>query len=773
MSDHEKKLNRDELSQVKSLIGDASGKDFKLDDILAEFGTKPAPPRSVPAEPPLQGPDLPWPEAPKRPRPEGKVVAFPGASRPLEEEEDERSPDEDDTPEQSSPSGEPLIRREEDGEDFEEDDDGELPDEDSPSDEEEDMDEEAAEASPSAQVIPFPEEESALSAFLKKMGDKADAYADSMFEEDEATDHEEVKRLERLIPGTDREEVEEEPAPPKWHRPKKVEPPPPDTAPQKLAQRYSKGRTGLRVRCLLLLLLTLLAFAQVLVPVLGFTWLSPLDAPSVQEWIAVGLLGAGMLLGLDAILLGLIRAFQGKVGMDTLEALACIVTLADGITLALGQSEQLRLPYTLVCLAGLYFQLHGTYHKRLGLRISCRTAAASSHPYRVTVDEGKWSGRDTFAKWQGTAESFGSQIQSDDGVQRLFRKVCPVLLLGDVVLALLASLGTGNPQRLLWSLSALFTVSAAFGGSIAYGRSFHKIARRLAQSGAALAGWPGILRSRKGDRVLITDTDLFPHGHVELNGYKVMRDFPAERVLAYTATLILDSGSGLGRLFHDQLRSMGGLLRKAERLTCYEGGGLSANIRGDQVLVGSAAFMNLMDISLPQGLNVKNAVFCAIDGELAGIFALNYTLHDTVFPAMEELMGEKIGPVLATRDFNLIPAMLQQRFKLAADKMDFPPVERRRELSDPEQPHGEILTALLCREGLLPFAEAVVASKRMYRVGRFGGAVCCVGSVLGMALATYLTSIGAYTSLSVLNLMIYMLTWLAPVWLLSGWAHRY
>ncbi len=765
MSDHEKKLNKDDLSQVKSLIGDASGKDFNLDDILAEFGAKPSSPRSVPTEPPLQGPDLPWPEAPKRPRTEGKVVAFPGTPRPQPEQEDTDAPEEEadcfDEPVVSDVEPTSEEQPEEDGSE-----DAPTPDEDL---DESDEEEEA----PTAQVIPFPEEESALSAFLKKMGNKADQYADSMFEEDEATDHEEVRRLERLIPGTDREEVEEEPEPPRWHRPKKVEPPPPDTAPQKLAQRYAKGRTGLRVRCLLVFLLTLVAFAQVLVPALGFTWLAPLDDPAVQEWIAAGLLGAGMLLGLDFILIGLIRAFQGKLGMDTLSALACVFTMADAIVLALDPPEEFRLPYGLVCLAGLYFQLHGTYHKRLGLRISCRTAAAASHPYRVTVDEGKWSGRDTFAKWQGTAEGFGSQIQSDDGAQRIFRTVCPVLLIGDVVLALLASLGTGNPQRLLWSLSALFTVSAAFGGSIAYGRSFHKIARRLSQSGAALAGWPGIVRAKKGDRVLITDTDLFPQGHVELNGYKVMRDFPAERVLAYTATLILDSGSGLGRLFHDQLRSMGGLLRKAERLTCYEGGGLSANIRGDQVLVGSAAFMNLMDISLPQGLNVKNAVFCAIDGQLAGIFALNYTLHDTVFPAMEELMGEKIGPVLATRDFNLIPAMLQQRFKLAADKMDFPPVERRRELSDPDQPHCEVLTALLCREGLLPFAEAVAASKRMYRAARFGGAVCCVGSVLGMALATYLTSIGAYTSLSVLNLMVYMLTWLAPVWLLSGWAHRY
>ena len=57
--------------------------------------------------------------------------------------------------------------------------------------------------------------------------------------------------------------------------------------------------------------------------------------------------------------------------------------------------------------------------------------------------------------------------------------------------------------------------------------------------------------------------------------------------------------------------------------------------------------------------------------------------------------------------------MLQQRFKLAADKMEFPPVERRRELSDPEQSHGSVLTAVLCREGLFPFAEAVVGARRL------------------------------------------------------------
>ena len=42
-----------------------------------------------------------------------------------------------------------------------------------------------------------------------------------------------------------------------------------------------------------------------------------------------------------------------------------------------------------------------------------------------------------------------------------------------------------------------------------------------------------------------------------------------------------------------------------------------------------------------------------------------------------------------------------------------------------------------------------------------------------MLLAAYLTSVGAYTSLSPLNLLFYLLTWLAPVWFLSGWVHRF
>lgn len=721
-------LNNDELAECKSLSQDAEAGSFTLEDILAEYGTRRSTQRSaVPVSAP----------AARAAADTGKVVAFPGRTVPPPEEEPEAAPLEAD----------------------------------GPVDEDADSPEDGEDGGETGRVVDFPEEESVLSAFLKDITRKADRYADQMFQESESMDPEEVRRLEELIPGTDQEAPPEPPG--RVRRPRKPEPPPPDLPPQELARTYGKGLKGMRLRTVLVFLLAAAALFQLAVPASGFYWLPPLDGYQIQVWISAGLLGLGTLLSLDVLWAGLRRALRGRVGMDTLAALSVLFTLADALTLSLSQDREGQLPYAAAALAGLFFLLHGSYHKRCGLRLSCRTAASAAEPYILTLDEGKWNGRDTYCKWSGVPNGFGSQVQMDDGAQRIYRVVCPLLLLACLLFSLLASYGLDKPQHLLWCLSATFTASAAFGGALVYGRPFHKLARRLASSGAALAGWPGTAQSGKGDRILLTDGDLFPPGYVELNGIKVFGDWSIERVVGYTATLIRDSGSGLTKLFHDLLRAQGSIFRKAEHLCCYEGGGLSATIRGDQVLVGSAAFMKLMEVELPQGLHVKNAVFCAIEGELAGIFALNYTLPDMVFPSLEALMREKVGPVLATRDFNLIPAMLHQRFKLAADKMDFPPVERRRELSDPDQPHSSTITAVLCREGLLPYGESVVAAKRLRWSTRFGAVLTCLGSCVGVLLAYYLTSVDAYGSLSPLNLLVFLLFWLAPVWFLTSWTARY
>ena len=163
MSDREdKKLNLgDELADVKSLIAGAEDGGFSLDDILAEYGVKSPPGRSAiplrPSPPEDDGPDLPWPEAPRPRRNRDNVVAFPGGGA-LPPEEDGPAPQDESEPEKGPSEPE-----------------GEAPEADAVLDAEENGD----------KVVEFPEEESPLASFLKDISKKADDYADRMFEESE------------------------------------------------------------------------------------------------------------------------------------------------------------------------------------------------------------------------------------------------------------------------------------------------------------------------------------------------------------------------------------------------------------------------------------------------------------------------------------------------------------------------------------------------------------------------------------------------------------
>ena len=747
------------------MAGEEKPGDYTLEEILAEFGKKkPDGARPQPAEP--AHPETPpvlekareeapeEPSAPEEAAPmsaeklakKGRVTAFhnrvervpqipPEEPEPPAPDELEEQPEEELPEQRKKPRGK-RVKTDEAGEE--------------------------------EKVIPFPEE-SPIARLASRLNHQADRYASHMFEEEGSEDDPELRRVEELVPGVDQETEEEQPRP---RRRIRREPPLPDTPPGELFRMYSKGLKGLHTRSVLVFLLFLLQIFLILLPHLPLTQLAFLTG-QLSIYVSAGLLALAMLLGADVLGRGLGRIFHLQMGMDTLTALAAFATLADALTMGILAPRDGQLPYCAAVTLAIFCHMRGAFQKRLGQRLACRTAAVAKEPYLVTLDEGKWNGRDTFTKWQGEVVGFGSQIQMRDGAEQIFGVMAPLLLTASFLFAMISSVGVRRPQLILWCLSANLTAAASLSGLLAYGRPFGKLSRHLAKSGAAIAGWPGAAGTRKGSGVVLTDLDFFPPGTVALNGIKVFGDYSVERVIGYTASMIRASGSGLDRIFYDLLRTQGASYREVKDLCCYEGGGLSGTVGRQQVLVGSASFMALMEITLPKGLSVKNAVFCAVDGELAGIFALHYALHPTVAPALDALLKGGLMPVMATRDFNLIPAMLRQRFKLPSDRMEFPPVQRRRELSDEEGEHAPALTAILCREGLAPFADAVVGASRLRTAVRLSAVLACIGSVVGLLLSFYLTFSAAYAALSPLSLTVFCILWLVPTLLISGWVDRY
>lgn len=82
-------------------------------------------------------------------------------------------------------------------------------------------------------------------------------------------------------------------------------------------------------------------------------------------------------------------------------------------------------------------------------------------------------------------------------------------------------------------------------------------------------------------------------------------------------------------------------------------------------MIGTAGFMTVMHIPLKQGEYVKEAIFCAINGQLQGIFALKYDQSRAVRPAFQALLQAGVKPVLA------IPGLLTSPRQCSTDASSY------------------------------------------------------------------------------------------------------
>ena len=215
------------------------------------------------------------------------------------------------------------------------------------------------------------------------------------------------------------------------------------------------------------------------------------------------------------------------------------------------------------------------------------------------------------------------------------------------------------------------------------------------------------------------------------------------------------SESGLSRLFDNLLASDGGFREQVEDVDFYEEGGVGGRIHGETVLFGTAGFMRKRGVNLPRNLGLKTGVFLSVDGTLIAVFAVKYMPAENVDWALHALHHSRITPVLAVRDGNITPALLKRKFGTDARAV-YPKLSTRLALSERG---GGRPDALLMREGLMPYAEVVLGSKRLCASAKRCTVLAFLAATASTLLAFYLTFVGAYSVLTPLSLLIYVLLW--------------
>lgn len=548
--------------------------------------------------------------------------------------------------------------------------------------------------------------------------------------------------------------------------------PPPDAPPAQLSLEYGVGLKPLKNKTIgaAVLAVVLLVLAFLDTGILSF--LTDLVPEDILLYASLGGFVVCCALAWDVLKDGLVQLTNFTPGSSTLALFAAAFTLADGVTMVLTPLRESAVPFFAPCALVLLFQLIGQYCDRASKFQACRTASSVARPYVVTQDPDVLAGKTGFRKWLGLPKGFGSQIRTTSQADERFQKLTPVLMTACVCLALLTTVAHHQPKLVLWSLSALFTASATLGASLTLSFPLQILGSKLATLGVALAGWPGIAAAKGCRAALLTDNDLYPPGTVTLANSKPLSNLPMDRVVAYTASAIRASGSGLSYLFDKLLRSEGAKYLPIEKILLQDNG-LIAQTQGQQILVGNSDFMSKQGIALPTGIKYKNTVFCAVDRELIGMFGVRYALHTTIVPSLQSLLGHRIAPVLVTRDFNINPKRMRFSDRLNKDSLTYPDLQRRVTLSGPNQAHGQTIVAVLCREGMAPFTLALIAAKRVRRAAGLSSFFVRLSACVGVILTATLSSAGALGAMSAWHMALFLLLWFVPVLLLSLWTEQY
>ena len=207
------------------------------------------------------------------------------------------------------------------------------------------------------------------------------------------------------------------------------------------------------------------------------------------------------------------------------------------------------------------------------------------------------------------ADGFVTRCHRRTLTEKIYIYVAPLLILGSLGLSLMASLGMGRPNWFFRCFAAMTSVCAPFSLLLVFGHPFRALAKRLSTAGAAIAGWQGACDCGKVIGVVIKDEDLFPPGALSIGGMTALSKVSRDRLMSYTGSVIIRSGSGLSDTFAEFLKAQRCHVLPVDDFACYEGGGLSGIIGSDRVLVGSSGFMNLMGIRLQENMNIKNAIY--------------------------------------------------------------------------------------------------------------------------------------------------------------------
>lgn len=546
--------------------------------------------------------------------------------------------------------------------------------------------------------------------------------------------------------------------------------------PQQAQRAFKRRAQGLSVRSIIVLILAMAATYLSLAPSFDVLplpiMLDAIENPTIGIGALLLLQFIALFIGIDVFGMGFYNLLHGMPDRASLVSFAVLASLLHGASIIVFDTQSgVQIPYLAVSILLLYAAMREERGRFAARARAYQAICSAEQPAAIYSHYDAEDDACRAVKGPLHQEkAFLTEMERPDTVDRFSMIYVPVALAASIIFALLASVGRGEPVRFFWAFSAILSVSAPLGLICAFGASYKNVSRRLLSSGAAIAGARQANLLRGTEEVVLTENDLFPSGSISLESLQNMGRLSDDKVLACAAALADAAGLELGRVLTEATRERYGVTLVARNVQEVEGG-LTGDIGTSRVVLGTAALMVKMGIRIPSGQGEQVCSYLVVDNALAGVLTLRYQPTKHTYRAMRMMRRMHMNAVLAVRDFNISPAMVETEFDLRRGFADQPDPAGVTRLLNPNYSEGDAPAAILTREGAGAFVQVLRCADKLAGAVRSALTLGVFAGICGMLIVAYLVSQNAADALPVMNLLLYLLLWYIPVFIITQQTH--
>lgn len=465
-----------------------------------------------------------------------------------------------------------------------------------------------------------------------------------------------------------------------------------------------------------------------------------------------GLLGSGLMID------GIADLFKGKFTLNTWLAVTFLACCADSVFCLMEQ----RVPVCAAFTLEVGMALWAAYHRRVTEMGQMDTLRKATRLNGLVFEEDFLDDRPGVLKTMGQVRDFMDHYGEISGPERAQNIYAGLTLILAVAVAALTTVLNGWSMGVqILSTTLLVAVPASF--FIAVTRPGAVMERRLHAMGTVICGWKGVKELCRKCVYPLYDGDIFPAGAAKLNGVKFYGSRNPEQIIAFAAALMRANGGGLEPIFEELLISRNGARYEVENIHFYGNGGIGGEICEEPVLMGSLDFLKDMGVEIPDGVMVKQAVYVSVDGDLCGLFAINYNrMKHATMGLVSLCSNRRVKTVMMAEDFMLTGSFMKEKFGVNTRRMLFPDRDQRAELGARTPAEGAPAMALTTQAGLGPAAYAVGGAHSLRKTCKMGAGVHILGGLLGVLIMLALCIQGSAHLLSPVRILLYQLAWTIP-----------